>query len=249
MKDRIDFGGKPWRAIPQEVLRDDRLSAQAKGGLVTLLSHDEGWVRSCIAILQKQNRRCGEKQARAIMKELVEVGYADRIQSRRRDGTFATGFVVRAESAPEPPVSPGAVPRHAVPRGAVEGDTVVEAPEVDPPETDTTALAAVAADDERALIGERGNALAKVYYDLQPLTNFPAVAAICRKAIKAGFSDAEIEAALLRLVDEGRGVSTETLRVELEGLPVRKAQVPDRGAEIMRQALRDAMEVGQRAST
>jgi hypothetical protein len=73
VSDRIDFGGKPWRAIPQEILRDGRLSAQAKGGLVTLLSHNEGWVRSCIAILQKQNHRCGEKQARAIMKELVEV--------------------------------------------------------------------------------------------------------------------------------------------------------------------------------
>jgi hypothetical protein len=239
VSDRIDFGGKPWRAIPQEILRDGRLSAQAKGGLVTLLSHNEGWVRSCIAILQKQNHRCGEKQARAIMKELVDVGYAQRIQNRRKDGTFSTGFVVTVVQGSEPGVSPGAVSRHAVPRGAVKGHTVVEALEVDPPEVEPTALAAVAAETPSV----RANALATVYYNVQPLCNFPAVAGICRKALKAGHGMTEIAEALLRLAEEGRGVTTETLRVELEGLPERKTKVPDRGAEILQQAY----EEGQRA--
>jgi hypothetical protein len=89
----------------------------------------------------------------------------------------------------------------------------------------------------------RANELAKGYYDLQPMSNFPAVAGICRKALKAGHSDAAIAQALSRLLGEGRGVTTETLRVELEGYPGRKTKVPDRGAEI----LQEAYEEGQRA--
>lgn len=73
--DRIDFGDQPWSAIPRDTLRDQRLSPKAKGGLVTLLSHDEGWVRSCIQMLQQENT-CGREQAQAIMRELVQFGYA-----------------------------------------------------------------------------------------------------------------------------------------------------------------------------
>jgi 5-methylcytosine-specific restriction endonuclease McrA len=92
-------------------------------------------------------------------------------------------------------------------------------------------------------LNQRGNDLAKAYCDLQPLSNFPAVAGICRKALKAGYADVAIQDALQRLANEGRGVTTETLRVELEGLPERKVKVPDRGAEILQQAY----EEGQRA--
>ena len=97
MSDRIDFGGKPWSAIPRSVLRDAKLSPQAKGGLVTLLSHEEGWVRSAIALLMKEND-CGRERARAIMRELVEIGYAE-AQQARVGGKFSTAYTIRAESS------------------------------------------------------------------------------------------------------------------------------------------------------
>lgn len=79
---------------------------------------------------------------------------------------------------------------------------------------------------------QRGNDLATAYHDIVPLSNFPAIAAIARKAIKAGYPEDEIRAGLLRLADDGRSVTTETLRIEIEGLPERKTRQPDRAAEI-----------------
>lgn len=95
MSDRIDFGGEPWQAIPRRTLRDSRLSARAKGGLVTLLSHEEGWVRSCIAILMAECS-IGRKQAQAIMAELRVAGYAEMIREKGNDNLVKTHYVVYA---------------------------------------------------------------------------------------------------------------------------------------------------------
>lgn len=95
MTDRIDFGGEPWQAIPRRVLRDAHLSPRAKGGLVTLLSHEEGWVRSAIATLMRECD-CGREQAQKIMRELVSAGYADLRKVRGAGGRFTSTYLVRA---------------------------------------------------------------------------------------------------------------------------------------------------------
>lgn len=67
---------------------------------------------------------------------------------------------------------------------------------------------------------QRANDLAKAYVDLVPLSRFPAIAGIARQAIRSGrYGDEQIHAALTRLGGEGRSVTVETLRVELDGLP------------------------------
>ena len=73
-------------------------------------------------------------------------------------------------------------------------------------------------------IGQRSNVLAKVYTDVVKLSNFPAISSIARKAMTAGYPDTEIAAALSRLATDGRTVTTETLRVELDGRPARAAR-------------------------
>lgn len=82
--DRI-VRSEPWVAIPRALLRDGRMSPKAKGGLVTLLSHEEGWVRSSIALLQRECS-CGRAQAQAIMAELVSLGYARLVRTGGRGG-------------------------------------------------------------------------------------------------------------------------------------------------------------------
>lgn len=68
-------------------------------------------------------------------------------------------------------------------------------------------------------VNQRANALASAYTDRQPMSKFPAIAGIVRKAINTGaYTDDDIAAALTRLADEGRSVTVETLRIELEGL-------------------------------
>lgn len=128
MSDRIDFGGEPWKAIPRRILRDKRLSPAAKGGLVTLLSHEDGWVRSVTSILMKENRRCGRSQAQSILRELVDVGYAEHEQSRRKDGTFGSAYVIHASSEPATSSSPVAVERVAVEPPTVVPVTVDPSP-------------------------------------------------------------------------------------------------------------------------
>lgn len=76
-----------------------------------------------------------------------------------------------------------------------------------------TELALVDSETEPA----RANRLTKTFTDKVKLSNFPAVAGVVRKAVKAGYDDAAIIAALGRLADDGRSVTTDTLRIELEG--------------------------------
>jgi len=96
MSDRIDLGGRPWKAIPRDLLRDERLSLKARGALVTLLSHDDGWVRSAIGLLMRE-ARCGRDAAKAAMAELRETGYAELITERDLDGQLRRHYVIFAE--------------------------------------------------------------------------------------------------------------------------------------------------------
>jgi hypothetical protein len=93
--DKIDFGGQPWGAMPRSTMRDPRMSHRAKGGLTILLSHEEGWVRSCIAVLQHEGKG-GRDQAQSIMKELRELGYATLITERDEEGRVRRHYEIRA---------------------------------------------------------------------------------------------------------------------------------------------------------
>lgn len=62
--------------------------------------------------------------------------------------------------------------------------------------------------------------ITKAYTDEVPLSRFPAILQIVRKALLAEIYEPElIKAALLRLAADNRSVTIEALRVELEGLP------------------------------
>lgn len=102
MSDRI-VHGEPWTAIARGILRDPRLTAKAKGGLVTILSHDESKVRSIVGILRRENARCGRDEARSILRELVAEGYAHREQKRGKTGKFTTLYTVYSERQVQPP--------------------------------------------------------------------------------------------------------------------------------------------------
>lgn len=61
--------------------------------------------------------------------------------------------------------------------------------------------------------------LAGAYYEaVDGFANFPAVLGVARKALKAGESEQAVEAALSRLADSGRPVTTDTLRIEIRGM-------------------------------
>lgn len=65
----------------------------------------------------------------------------------------------------------------------------------------------------------RARTLTQRYVELVPLSNFAAVQGIVRKAISANYDDAKISSGLSALAAEGRPVTTDALRVQMEGLP------------------------------
>ena len=60
--------------------------------------------------------------------------------------------------------------------------------------------------------------ITRAYTDRVPLSKFVAIMGIVKKAIKAGYAPERIEAALIDLADEGRPVTIDTLRIQLEGI-------------------------------
>lgn len=63
----------------------------------------------------------------------------------------------------------------------------------------------------------RAQRLTKTYTDVVPLSNFPAVMGIVKKAMRAGYADEQITTALHGLARDGRPVTVDTLRIQLEG--------------------------------
>lgn len=81
--------------IPNDWVRDTRLSLKSIGLLSQLLSHSEGWSVT-IGSLAKTNG-CGRHIIRAAVQELEEAGYLKRKQLRGVSGTFAEVLWVTCE--------------------------------------------------------------------------------------------------------------------------------------------------------
>jgi hypothetical protein len=71
---------------------------------------------------------------------------------------------------------------------------------------------------------QRSKALTDAYSSLEPMCKWPAVNGVILKAIRSGrFRDDEIHDALQRLAKEGRSVTVDSLRYELQGMPTGRA--------------------------
>jgi hypothetical protein len=74
--------------------------------------------------------------------------------------------------------------------------------------------------DDPTTIPERAKWITDAYYARVPLSNYPAIRSIVIKALKAKlYPDQAIFDAVLRLATDNRGVTTDTLRYELDGPP------------------------------
>lgn len=82
----LPFEGK-FTQVPNEWVRDERLSRRARGLLVELLSHRAGW-RVTVAALQKAGTE-GRDAVRKTIDELQEFGYLTRTQGHRETGKFS----------------------------------------------------------------------------------------------------------------------------------------------------------------
>lgn len=80
--------------------------------------------------------------------------------------------------------------------------------------------------------------ITRAYTNRVPLSKFVAIMGIVKKALKAGYAPERIEAALIDLADEGRPVTIDTLRIQLEGI----APTPSRRDQRLNQTMAWAAE-------
>tara|TARA_B110000858_G_scaffold198234_1_gene263411 strand:- start:3990 stop:4742 length:753 start_codon:yes stop_codon:yes gene_type:complete len=113
--------------IPNEWLRDPRLSLKAKGLLSQLLSHAEGW-KVTIKSLAKANN-CGRDAVRGAVRELEDLGYLQREQSRATGGEFseviwATSEPLSVEPLPDNPVPVNPSYKNTNSKNTIEKNTI-----------------------------------------------------------------------------------------------------------------------------
>lgn len=72
---------------------------------------------------------------------------------------------------------------------------------------------------------QRSKRITDAYAEVEPMCKWPAVNGVVLKAIKSGrFADVEIHQALLRMAKDGRSVTVDALRTELQGFAVTNNQ-------------------------
>jgi hypothetical protein len=83
---RIQRHERDYTQIQNSTLRDDRLSFRARGVLAWLLSHVDTWEVSREQVAR--NGTEGVTAVRTALAELTELGYLERVEERKPDGTI-----------------------------------------------------------------------------------------------------------------------------------------------------------------
>lgn len=87
---------KSYSVMPNEFLKDKRLSLKAKGLLATFYSLPNEWDYTVNGICKITNT--GIRAIRAAIIELEMFGYLTRYQTRKEDGTFDYEYIVHVKS-------------------------------------------------------------------------------------------------------------------------------------------------------
>ncbi|MGH3861664.1 hypothetical protein [Actinokineospora sp.] len=72
---------------------------------------------------------------------------------------------------------------------------------------------------EPETLEQRTNRLTATYTDRVKLSNFAAIRGVVRKAVRGDYTDGQVTDGLARLAEDGRSVTTDTLRYAIDGMP------------------------------
>lgn len=139
--------------------------------------------------------------------------------SRGGQGKGNTGSTTGNSPSPRPFPGPSPVPPPAAGMPA----------ERDPPDGQLPDMPA----DPPQSPSRKANRLAGIYTELVPVSNFPAVAKVIRKAVDAGVDDSVIEAGVRKIAAENRSLTTEALRVAIYGPPRDRPTSEDRAQQAL----------------
>lgn len=109
---RVASRQKPYSQLGNEMIRDGRLSWEARGILSFILSYPPDWHFTLHWLCR--NTETGRDRAQRMLKELVATGYCHREQTRKEDGTlgpYEYVFSDEPEAVAPQPEKPVAVER------------------------------------------------------------------------------------------------------------------------------------------
>lgn len=197
-----------------------------------------------------------QEHGEQLAKQLASVGLIKEVSNNSGQGWEVLAYLkrngtredveklskIRAEAGRTGGKAPAKKPRQATRKQVAPVGSSKTTPET---ETETvkeqapTVPAADAADASPLTETQRSKRLTDAYAGREPMCNWPAVNGVVLKAIRSGrFGDAEVHAALMRLAVDGRSVTVDTLRTELQGFPASSAlarPVPQSGADRARE--------------
>jgi DNA-binding Lrp family transcriptional regulator len=168
--------------------------------------------------------RCSTEWVRKVVREMEDDGYLVKLgggtgpnnSTRYRLNTPTQLGSSEPVGNPEPPNSSTEPPNS---NGMNPPTPAPNKPSIEPPvEPSVSNSLALIADAPVETVGQRANRLTKTYTDVVKLTSFQGVRNVVTLAVKAGYSDAQITEGLAALADDGRPVTANTLRIQIEGM-------------------------------
>lgn len=101
MRERSSRPGRLYAAIPNEAMRDNEISMEARGLLALLMTYSDEWVFRKDHLLE--TTKWGRDKFERHMGELIAAGYVERVQTRE-EGTgklLGSSWIIRDDRSPE----------------------------------------------------------------------------------------------------------------------------------------------------
>ena len=167
----------------------------------------------------------GAKASKDLLIDMVEQSPARRASTTRNPSGkgFGKGKRKADDTLPDPLPDPFGTPSRPIPVPV----PATTSPTETAPDASDAVLVDVAPEIAGETEGQQVNRLARVYTSRVKMAKFIAVAGVVKTALRTGdYTEEQIATGLLRLAEERRGVTVETLRIAIEGMPAPTKATP-----------------------
>lgn len=216
--------------VPNEWMRDKRLSRRARGLLAEIMTHTVGWEITVESLVE--NGPEGRDAIRGAISELEAAGYLTRTTTRSSGKFAGTDYMIQEPLAPAPE-NPTLVNSSENAAPAPEKPTLAEPHQRTPSFQEDSLLPTVVKSEasanqelalnmpraEVAVISNPARAIAQDVHDkTKGAYTFKASYGIVAWALKAGYTETQVHATIGRLWRAGRPLTKALLGQALEGI-------------------------------